>query len=1448
MKKFLTLATMLLGSVLAFGQGSSPSGAPIAISPTGQIIPGANVAVCTTDPGPTPAGICSPLATTFTDISLGTACTGPQGTQQLNNRTAPLVGTGCSNPGHADGLGNVVVFTAPGNYFCEYYGPGINGFFAQPCVAGGSVGSGAISGPTAKGNQVQGNGGGFASVVKPRFDVRDYTTCDGSTNATGGMAQLFSAIGPNHATVDVTGPCKVAILHQPANITLDFAPGGAIQLITNSTAPGGGAFVQGAGQSNAQASPTSTCSATLTGTSAGNAILMVSALYGTFGPDNARISSVTDGSNLYVQQMQTTLGNAPYLAAYVASSITGGTVTVTANFSHAEKNACIAWEVSGLGPVVTIDNSAFNFGTTTPFSTGTASLAAGDFVAAFGEDPNGAQTCTAGAGYTQPASSAGNVSGTSGVSLCGEYVNSGAGGSTSATQNFSSSPVASSWGAFIIGLKPGIATWNALGGINDPDLHQICLNCTGTNGVLDFTGNIPVTNVYPEWWGACGSCTATVNTPAIQASEIGAFGSKRVNGSGLNQWNKVWALTANYQINAEIQFYHVSGNITSRAQVWCSAGGGLTQTATNLRILDGQSDAYLRFDNCNWTGSSANTGALLDIGFSGAQGGDFAPQFIDFYGNSWVGNNQVAIGLLGAKEGGGAQFSNIYCYDCLASGFTTAGWQVGTPTSLAQNALAIGYQGDMQSNSKDGFACYGCGFVTIGGGIGLSSMENGFSTQTGFDMDCQFQQGPCTMEHFRSESRRLAFCSNCQLKDVFIINQAQQPNPATSNPVGNIMTGNHVSGDGAYYKVTVDGGNWGGVGNASNQVIASGGSSSTIVNTNQTLTGSVTVGTFPGASQGETMTQAVTGATGIRRNSPTNNATITGTASGSQIVFNEIMQQAVTGVTCTEQAPSPATGTSQNLICNNFSGTADSSHAWTGQSSGGVYTPSAAPLFAAANPILVLGSVTGSPDSSHIWTGATSNGQYTPTQAPQPANYTVNAFTGMFVSVYAGTNALCYGTIASNTSTTITISGGWITKYPGVQCPGPDSTSTFSVDPGWNHGTVVSGGMTAVYMNETVIDGGNGASGTFEDVIAYGGQWHMSQSASTRTRIIHGQVSRQDWYTPIGATPQAVGSTVNSALSSVIDGDWDIGVFPPGASKPQVWSNLTSGGAVMDSSAQRQNLGNRKICWNAEGGAGGTTPANEVCIGGRSDPNATTDATRSLVEIVGYLGSPAPTPNAGNGFNLTNVVGTDTNITGGPSTGNANGGGINFSTSAPGGSGIAVNSALKRWTINTVGNFFAILDNTYDIGSLAGNRPRAIYSSTAVNVGDPSFGSNQNNTRAACETNFAATTLNVGGTTTDTGLQCLPAGSVIDAVVYRITTTITTAANFTIGDASTAARFCTTQSTLTAGTTGVCLAQTGTSGAAQSTNATVRVTTNANPGAGAIRLIVYYHTWTAPTS
>jgi hypothetical protein len=115
-------------------------------------------------------------------------------------------------------------------------------------------------------------------------------------------------------------------------------------------------------------------------------------------------------------------------------------------------------------------------------------------------------------------------------------------------------------------------------------------------------------------------------------------------------------------------------------------------------------------------------------------------------------------------------------------------------------------------------------------------------------------------------------------------------------------------------------------------------------------------------------------------------------------------------------------------------------------------------------------------------------------------------------------------------------------------------------------------------------------------------------------------------------------------------------------------------------------------------------------------------------------------------------------------------------------------------------------------------------------------------------------TLSTSGTTTDTTANLLPANSVILAVNARVTTTITTATNWSVGDTTTATRFSSANSTLTAGTTSVGLNQwkgavaTDATGPTQVSAAKVRVTTTGTPGAGAIRLVVFYRRYSAPTS
>lgn len=115
-------------------------------------------------------------------------------------------------------------------------------------------------------------------------------------------------------------------------------------------------------------------------------------------------------------------------------------------------------------------------------------------------------------------------------------------------------------------------------------------------------------------------------------------------------------------------------------------------------------------------------------------------------------------------------------------------------------------------------------------------------------------------------------------------------------------------------------------------------------------------------------------------------------------------------------------------------------------------------------------------------------------------------------------------------------------------------------------------------------------------------------------------------------------------------------------------------------------------------------------------------------------------------------------------------------------------------------------------------------------------------------------TLDTGGATTDSSANLLPANAVIVAVVARVTQTITTATDWSLGDATTAARFAAANSTLTAGTTSVGLAHlqggvsTDATGPVQTAAAKLRVTCTGTPGAGKVRVTVFYLVSVAPTS
>lgn len=111
-------------------------------------------------------------------------------------------------------------------------------------------------------------------------------------------------------------------------------------------------------------------------------------------------------------------------------------------------------------------------------------------------------------------------------------------------------------------------------------------------------------------------------------------------------------------------------------------------------------------------------------------------------------------------------------------------------------------------------------------------------------------------------------------------------------------------------------------------------------------------------------------------------------------------------------------------------------------------------------------------------------------------------------------------------------------------------------------------------------------------------------------------------------------------------------------------------------------------------------------------------------------------------------------------------------------------------------------------------------------------------------------TLSTSGTTTDSVNNLLPQNSVIKNVSCRVQTTITGATAWSSGDATTPARFIASQSTLTSGFSVVGLQQvdqTGSAGPKQTSAAKLRITTTGTPTAGAIKCVVWYNQFVAPT-
>lgn len=395
------------------------------------------------------------------------------------------------------------------------------------------------------------------------------------------------------------------------------------------------------------------------------------------------------------------------------------------------------------------------------------------------------------------------------------------------------------------GLKPATSVTTTIkGGIIATPNQQIFFNAnSGTTGTIDFTGNPVIKEVYPEWWGAIASGgTQTGNTVAIQNAVYGAFGcgpviACRTNANQNFKWNKVLKLQGNYQINGQINFYHVIS-----FKVDCSGRdhAGMTQNTVNTEIIEGQSVAYGEFDNCSWSTATGVTQdvshPLISLDFSGAQGADLATQFITFNQNNWSGTSSAAkIGMQLSRSGASAQGSNIHFYNNEIEQFGEAGIMIGVGASgscstLATNAVEVTVLGgDFQFDNAYGIEDCGGGQIRVDG----TTFEDGFGAQTntgaqtGYDVFCQSLPAgeSCYAKDVRSESLFMFGGSAPWVAyNSFSVDQAYTPFSGNTVNTNDIIQGDFISGHGQYFQATA-GGTFSGLLTHS----ASGGSATTLI-------------------------------------------------------------------------------------------------------------------------------------------------------------------------------------------------------------------------------------------------------------------------------------------------------------------------------------------------------------------------------------------------------------------------------------------------------------------------------------------------------------------------------------------------------------------------------------------------------------------------------------------
>jgi len=842
------------------------------------------------------------------------------------------------------------------------------------------------------------------------------------------------------------------------------------------------------------------------------------------------------------------------------------------------------------------------------------------------------------------------------------------------------------WKYGFITLTPGSGSILILGGIINPDLHQIFYNATGTSGVVNFTGNVVLDRVYPEWWGASPTATAAINTPAIQAAENGAFGcgnvACRTNVSGLSVYNKTLDLRrGHYHINAELQFYHVIGLAGSRFQVDCGNSGGFIQTAPGLRIIDGQSVAYGVFDHCYWSNSATNPfqikGSVTSGTFtSGEQVKQSNTTSVATLSGAVPSGGPMQIGAWGANYG-------TSWVDATDTWVGQTSGAVFTPTSAPYqtNVLVdIDYNGTQGIDLAPQFIDFPQNSF-IGGGnadVGLLIAKSGGSAQGSniYCWNCEGSgfSGAVWQAGGNNTNRNAGRSYAYNALDIGWFGGDMEANPRYG-----------LAGYGAGFLFTRD------------------------VTFENSFLGQTGFDQYCEAPQGSCLMdnarsesrRPIAGGTIRYTNSQVQNQSLSVTPGstlppGYLVIGSSLSDGKYYKITSestgfgglgTQQYPVYATGgisntivdTNENIPGSLTSGTLSASETVTQTSTG------ASGTFVSEDVQngLYLSGVTGSPSATNTWVGGTSGAVYTPTAAPAAA-FTTNAFVGYQVSIFTGDGQGQTCVVTSNSTTTITCTNPWVKKgsyyaYQGVNNPGLGSA--FIVEPNWGTQTS-SSGMTWETWSEHAIQGlDNGENPTgaeatssiYMDNDTVPGETIWATSGTVKNL----QTTRGDWLF-YGGSGAGIFDNYSGQIPLI---DFDNVLLQTG----QVWQfprNNPSNATIFNGFSQK-NMGTMPIVWSA---GNNSAAESDVEIGGRNDGGTGgtgTNASRIIMQVGGLLGPPTPIGlnlNAGSapgwspfGFNC------------GLSTGSGTPGTCNWYLGTTGASGTQVNSGSIGATLSTAG-------------------------------------------------------------------------------------------------------------------------------------------------------------------